>query len=628
MHLRPNYFRLGVLCSLALVAVGCGSSGGGGSSQLAVVSFPPAGTDGAVFRDEPIEFTFSAPIDAESVSISALQVTQGGEVVQGRIEIQRNRIRWYPVVLPGDRNDYFPPNNPPINGLGFEGNARYTVKMIGNSPFSIRSRQGRPLARDFQASFITSTEFLPEDPPVRPRLLGGPHFDPAPIVDGDPFSPDPADWPVFDPTEVRIRLVMSERIAPASLHPFESIFVRNVTDVPEPAPAGVGEIALMDVALSPAADEIVLENIVSLGDWPNTDLPYEFEVTLGEGLTDLAGNAFDGPVVFHFLTADKPEEPNYRVVTETFDTVDNLDENETSAEWGGGRLEGADVNSRLIEFVPTPQSRFNLPHPLVEAGNMTTPNGCRFQMKWDTTHINAIPGESITSMSWQPRSNFAFFSSYRDVTMKLGHFPGGNGAHLGIQFDVNIIPPATTVFQGDYQVPFGLDVDWVEWPTFRTDFEYDGEHPLVMEWDMPEGGDTFQLFENKSNGNFQTHRIYANGGESRRRTPPENTQYNTRFVMVSKKSIGQSIPIDTEIGGADFDGFLVFTDTERPGTRVRTLWGGSLNGLPPQSFAEQIDIADFATHIVFRIELTANPFTAILPRVFSVSYAFVVPDDL
>lgn len=621
-----GWLVLTLMLGATALAACSGGGGGGGASSLRVIEFVPDGTDGEVFRDEQLTFTFSAPIDPTSVSASGLQVFLNTEVIQGRIEVDGRRIIWSPVVLPGSRNDYNPPNNPPINGLGFAANTRYTVRMVGNSSSSILSKNGRPLAATFQSTFLTAADFLPEEPQVPPTIRPGssPIFDPPPLAGSDPFSPNPLDWPVIDPSEVSIQIEMSERIAPGSIDPFQTVIVRNITDIPGSPPAGVGEIAMMETRLVPEADRILIRNIVSLGDWPGSTEPYDFEVIITSGVTDLAGTPIESPIVFHFRTADTPGEPNYRVFTETFVNQDLMDPPSTSAVWGDGSLEGADVNQRIDDYIPTPQNSFLLPQPLIEVGNSTTPFGNRFQMKYDTDHIPVLPGESITGMAWSPMSNLAFPSVYRDVTMKLGTFVARDGEHFNPTFDENYLNPPTTVFRGDYTVPFGVDVEWVDWPAFNTDFEVDLSHPVVFEWDMPEGGDTFQLFRQRSNGNFQTHRQFNNGGSERANTIRENTQYNTRFFLVSKSSFAQSIPIDSGLGAADYDGFLIDIDPDRSGTRVEATWAPSLDGDPPVAFTPDINDADDASHLVWRLELTANPVNGAVPRVRSLSYAYVI----
>ena len=66
-------------------------------------------------------------------------------------------------------------------------------------------------------------------------------------------------------------------------------------------------------------------------------------------------------------------------------------------------------------------------------------------------------------------------------------------------------------------------------------------------------------------------------------------------------------------------------DRERPGTKIRPLWGGSIDGEPAESFSEDINAADGSTHMIFAVDLAANPVTVRVPRVFSLSFAWVVP---
>ncbi len=605
---------------------GCGGGGGGGTGGVfRVVAFTPDGTNDIVFRNQPLVFEFSSAVSKTGVSAIGLQVLLRNEVVQGRVEVDGRFVTWSPVVVPGDPNDYVPNNNPPINGIGFDGDTQYTVRMSANQASSVKSRTGRPLGTAFQASFTTNNEFVPEMPNVPPTLLstGSEIFDPPPVIDGDPFSLDPNAWPVLDPRDVSIALQFSEKLAPSSISFLETAVLRNVTEIPGDAPAGVGEIALMDTRLRPEADVLLVRNLVSLGDWPDSDQDYIFRLDLTQGLRDLVGNALDRPYVLYFRTLDVPGEPNHTVVTETFDTQDFMSVDGTTADWGDGLLEGADVNRRVDDFVPLPQNNFNLPHPLVEVGNTLTPAGCRFQMKYDTDHLPALPGESVIGMAWSPLSNFAFFSVYRDVIFKVGSFAASDGGNLDPVYDRNFTtPPPIVVFRGDYEVPFDVDAEWVDWPAFDTEFDLEPDRPMVIEWDMPAGGDTFQLFRNRSANSIINQRVLSNGGEAAGIIGRENTQYNARFYLVSKRSFGESIAIQNDFQPVDYGASVVLDDPDRGGTSIRATFGGSQGGLPT-TFSEDINVADGSTHLTFRIELIANPITSLVPAVRSLSYAYV-----
>jgi len=630
---------LGLLALLAF-ASGCGGSSSGGS-VLTLVSFVGAGTDGVIYRNQPLEFVFSAKIDPDSVSIIALQLRSNDQIVPGRIEVDGERILWSPVVLPGERNDYNPPNYPPINGLGFEGATKYTVQMLGGSPFSMKSEKGRPLANSYQASFTTSTDFLPETNPVPPTVLKDQiEFNPPPLNDDgnlDPFSNDDSLWPLLDPSQVTILVPFSERMRPDPIDPFHTFTVTNITVVPDPAPPGVGEIALVDVELVPEADAMLATALVTLGDWPGSEDPYIFEVRLTTDLTDLDGNPLPADVVFHFKTADKFGELNYEVITEDFLTTTFRDSTNTNAKWiaGSGVLEGKDVGRRTTEFVPTPTSPFLLAHPLVDAANTFTPLGCRFQMRFGNSAVNANPGESIIGMSWAPKSSFLFYGSYRNVKMKLGHFAGPNGTDLDFFYDRNYdqgVPNnPLTVFSGDYSLPASTSTDWAAWPEFAKDFEYDTSKDLILEWDMPEGGDTFQLFKNKSTASTPRNRLYSNGGADRASNGRENTQYNHRFTLVSKRSFGQSKgygPSGT-FGSTVYGAFLVVADLGRSGTAYSVTWAEASAGsdvVPGATFYDDISRLNGASAAAFRAELTANAFTGVVPRIFSISFAVADAD--
>lgn len=628
------------MLSLVLVA-GCGGGGGGGggSSQFAVVEFVAGGTDGTVFRNEPLVFKFSSPVDPESVSINGLRVLSQGDIIPGRIEIDRNVVTWFPVVLPGEQNDYVPNNFPPINGLGFRGGTRYQVQMLGGSPFSIHSAQGRPLSATFNASFTTSTKFLPEEVPTPPSLLtSSPIFDPLPIQDGDPFSSNPDDWPLIDPSRVRIRLDFSEPLHPQTLNPFATITLINISEnvvVP-----GVGEPALVRLVQSPEADSVEAVCLTSLGDRPLSTEPFYFELRIARAVTDLAGNALPQDIVMHFRTADKFAEPNFLVQTETFDTDEFLSPTQSSAKWGRGVLEGADLAARSTIYIPMlpriggapPPNTFNLPHPLVEKNNPSTPNGTSFMMRFEPTSVQSIEGESIVNMSWAPKSGFSFFSQYENVRMTLGHkvnMPAELDFLYAANYDLGVPNNPTSVFEGTYTTPVDLAATWIPWPEFQTDFEYTSNHDLLLFWDMPEGGDTYQLFRNDSSRSFLRNRIFSFGGDNRGRNGRENTQYETMFDLVSKSSLALSLTYPVQFAGEDlgdpeYTAFLALEDPTRAGTQILVEWAGSDTPgtpIPSDRFVPSIGVANGLKSIAFKVSLTADPFTGIVPRIFSISFA-------
>jgi hypothetical protein len=281
---------------------------------------------------------------------------------------------------------------------------------------------------------------------------------------------------------------------------------------------------------------------------------------------------------------------------------------------------------RTSEFAPPP-TNFNLPQPLVEADNPFTPLGCRFQIKFERYSVGAVPGESLLGMSWSPRSDYVFASTYRDVTIKVGHFDvrGYGNNSLNPEFDKNFLQtPGNPLlaYRGDYRLESAVDTPWVPWPDFATDFDYDTHQDLVFEFDMPEGGDTYQLFRNRYIPWFVARRHFANGGATRSRLFVDDTRYWQRFLLVSKRSFGQSMPIQAVYDFPDYTACVLHVDPERPTARASVAWAGS-TGLVPKTFYDGIDDADGLSYLSFRVELVADPVTGVPPRVLSLRYAYV-----
>lgn len=300
-------------------------------------------------------------------------------------------------------------------------------------------------------------------------------------------------------------------------------------------------------------------------------------------------------------------------IVEDFTTVDRRDEAVTTAMWEGtGSLIGTVASMpREVDYL-TGASLFNLPHPLVEAGNPATPNGCRFQMRFVPGQIGAVPGESIIGMSWAPKSGTVLASTYRDMTIKLGN--GEAGRALVGRFDENYASEPTVVYQGDYSLALDFNAVWVPWPAFATDFAHDATKPLVFEVDFPAGGDTFQLFKNRSAATFPRNRIFADGGASNSTNGREDTTYETRFLLFQDRSFAQSDFIDSFRVDPDWSPGQIDFVSLPDGTRIVVEYEGAEdhdgNGIPELStrtgFSTDIDTIDGSQFVRFKITLFGN----------------------
>jgi len=623
--------------AVLLAAWGAGCTGGSSSSgsNLYLEEFLYDGTSD-VPRNAPLHLVFNSAINRQSVSVAGLSVVKpNGEVFPGRIEIEGRTITFYPTVLAGDRNDYVPDNQPPPNGLAFAPKTKYRIKLLGNHPLGIRNSSGQTLDRNVTLTFTTGLVWAPEDPPVYPTFETDPpmiEFDPEPIVDGDPLDPNPENQPLVTPRLKSVRVSFSEPMNPASFDPLSTFRVRNISQTTTPLP-GLGEPIPGSIVWSPDARTFQFNFLFTLGDDPNTTDPFEFVAELTEGVTDLAGNRLSktpegepldgGLFPFYFLTEDLQGEPSYRLILESFDTTENKDtiHDETTAVWEGtGAIEGGEITIREHDFRQI-ESPYNLPDPLRTEGS-------HFQMIFYKTNTSEpADGEVMSGMSWSPRSNYLFASRYSDLKFWIGHTTGGSSAGLNKVYAYNYIGDPILMFNGDFDTPNSLSTEWFPWPEWADYFEFDIDNNLLIEVDNP-GGDTYQLFRNQSGSSLPRRRNIGPSGAVEATNTSENTQYWTRFQFSRITTVGYSVFFDTGVNRPNYLDPVVDIDPDRPGTTVRVEFQGAFddgegNPAEPWSiFVEDIHLLEIYRHVRFRILLTADPVTQIVPAVRSLAIIY------
>lgn len=623
----------------------CSSGGGGGSGSLFIESVDVSGrTD--VERNRPITVTFNSPIDPATLSVAGFQVRAGTSIYQGRVEVDGNVVRFFPTVLPTDRNDYEPDNNPPINGIGFPAATKFQLVVLGDGPLSVRNSRGRALTSTYTANFSTGSGFIEEAPPVPPMIAALPTFNQVPRnLGSSPDSRDPARAPEFDPSNLRVTLQFTEVMDPGKFNPFLTYSISNIT----PGVPGFGSPTLGNVVPSSDGTAFTFTPLFTLGDNPGSPEPYLFRIRIDgvleanpndpRALSDLSGNllagnpAVDGgsgqvfaPIDFYFKTIDKEGEPNFGSFTDDFTTSANRAnsvDDPTTCIWPSPEfyLEGAPAIRSTVTVDPT-ESGFLLPQPLTTEGN-------RMQfLYFREPDLSGIGLESLIGWEWGPRSNFVFAADYPAVVMAVGHTNRtifNDGLTFRFQDNFAGFPNnPTIVFSGTYSVPNNLNAPYFTWPEFQTDFEYNGTNNLCLELDVPPGAQTFQLFRNNSTAALPRRRIYGAAGSDTGPTG-ENTIYHARFSFIRKKSFGISRLIDTGTADPDYTEPLVIADSNRVGASYVLSFkaedqgaGGTADGNRVGPFTD-INRIDGRRFFIFRFELNADPFTGVIPRVDSLS---------
>ncbi len=183
--------RYGIASSLAaLLAAGlllsptaCGGGGGGGDgvggvrtpAGIVLVDFRQASIDNLALN-QTLEFTFSAPIDPNTVAPDSIQIreaTKFGTQVPGRFVVVGERVTFEPQL----------PSLCDLSDAAFRPGTDYKVTLVGSpEEFALRGLDRRPLDSTIVTGFRT-----------RGEGQGAPYDDPVPGVGPTVVSTSPAD---------------------------------------------------------------------------------------------------------------------------------------------------------------------------------------------------------------------------------------------------------------------------------------------------------------------------------------------------------------------------------------------------------------------------------------------------
>lgn len=166
----------GVLALSAVLAAApsCGGASGGagpsGAGQgLVLVSFVQNGLDN-VSLNTRLEFRFSEPVNALTVSNASIQIREGnafGLTVFGQFLVQGSTV-WFEPVLPGLCD---------LSDSGFLPGTKYRVQLVGHpEEFAIKNTQGQSLNTTQSFEFTTRDEqdpgkFIDQIPGAQPLVV-------------------------------------------------------------------------------------------------------------------------------------------------------------------------------------------------------------------------------------------------------------------------------------------------------------------------------------------------------------------------------------------------------------------------------------------------------------------------
>src|SRR5262249_15390923 len=150
--------------------------------------------------------------------------------------------------------------------------------IVGSGPVALKNERGHSLGETAHIAFSTGLAFVPEDPPIPPRLAALPEVNQVPRNRTPDFEPDPRDpalAPLFDPEGLSITLSFSETMDPRRVNPFSTIALTNVT----PGYELRGTPVLGRIESNPALTRFTFVPVFPLGDDPLSSDPFLFRVS-------------------------------------------------------------------------------------------------------------------------------------------------------------------------------------------------------------------------------------------------------------------------------------------------------------------------------------------------------------
>ncbi len=342
---RSRVFCAAILC-LVVLGYGCGSSSSDG--RLRVLSFNLDTVNG-VFLNERLIFTFSAPVDPDSVNIQTIQIrydaslldidgdcnpdnpANNNAVPEGDFVVDGNRVIFQPKIPTNTTNNdvgLFPshkidPDPDPNDCQRTEDLiVAYTVTIPGVSaatPDTVLSRSDKkPVVETYNAAFVTIV-----DDTFPPDISLDSFVDLAPGAPEFVELTAPLEDSVDNALDTSVEVRFTEAFLPSTVTT-DSIFL-----------VGVGPNSGVEVRIPTELRLDQLTGTITL--FPLIDLPANsiIRAKWTEDLVDFGGNAIvivEGFEFPSFSTTTAPTEGPF-TVREEFNTNDNEDMAETSALW-------------------------------------------------------------------------------------------------------------------------------------------------------------------------------------------------------------------------------------------------------------------------------------------------------
>jgi hypothetical protein len=688
-----SWSALGALCVLGLVLfAGCGDpfvSADNDPDDLALIRLEPRDGESDVNRNTKIRMTFNGTVLPDSVHDQSIRIRTGGNFQtrpEGSFLISGNVVEFDPTVteVGGANSLGLPAGSQVLVDVPIyeDGSGEPSVNFLQNvegDPIKLASGAS-------QIAFTTGSGW--QDPvPGAPGLLGL-EFVPAANSVGQV------------PSDAAVTAIFNEPIDPSNVILGKNIFLTNNTPTSIVYQLDIPSITFFDGSLT----KYTFQPVFGFGQGPfnilvnfiDPDEPDKFDP---EALpVDLGGNRIQNFTFAEtFDTQFDPFAQNTGLIREDFTSSQFKNTALTDAHWGDDSqfpfaLVSQQISTRVaqvdivnitsngawtdLDNAPTGLPRGNedycpTANPLVgpdlagyiPPGNPSTSDGRRQQNLYRQAELGG--GGTVIRVGWGPESDATFAATYRGIDIYLGHKRADTslvGSGFFSQFDVDGF--VKVVDKADYSVPQAADINggavndgYLDWPQFKTFFEYDGENDLLIDIQAEEGN-TFQTFRtylglsqlsgaptcncvtvlqnacnlNNSAGQRQMDTIYDSDIPNPAGSPavanPAPFVHVMEFELAKLRSDAESLYYDSRVthaAGPDFLSPIINPLVQAGGATVEFTWSASLDGIVEDvPFTPNINACDGFRWLRWHAVLRSNIFTSNRARVelVEVPYTF------
>lgn len=584
-----------------------------------------------------------------SVSPFTISVSTGSEIADGQ---------FFKYVRPGTKaanparvlfnpryriSSFNKPGEIDYNADALAANTTYSVYVDGGptplNPFElVTNRDGKPLASAFSTTFTTNSRYVQDF--SRPEIRT---FSPGDTAQNVAYDAD-IDLTFDEPMDV------SSFVLPRFQGDDQWNMIVRYTANPINGTTLRGRNILGVVRIKPqtAGNVVQFRPLQGFGKGP-----YEIEVVVTNGVTDLSGNNIIRQFQFTFRTESNPNAEDFSQIDESFVNTAKRDNSFTpsgdylAANWNTTNPPFLSQVGTTVQEVP-----FDVYGPRAAApgtpGPWTGVNIWYHQPMWIQMAFPAsqMGGRARTIARAYWTQGIVRGRVYPNTSIYLGHanesvdaagFPSSGPSYSNFG-DVPVLVVSPTTYRTATAPRTGTQQEFVQLPDFQSVFDYDGSRSMIL--DLLHNGDPASApqfpgddrwerwrIDNQYPINCATLRLFSNNA-----VQTNGWLYSVRFTYLTPGAEAQSLFYDIGRNDARLLPQQVVPTTQPQGTSVVLLWQGAKEDNNTPTIPDMTTLTGWVSdirslsnyrYIRFRATLNNNTHARTSPRLDIVTIPFV-----